>query len=67
MTERSLIASGRADEIVWYLAPKVGLGTGQPAIAGAFTTLSDAIDLEFESIERVGADFKIKARTARST
>lgn len=63
---RSFIEAGRADEIVWYVAPKLGLGTGIPAIAGTFATLSDAVALEIVSVDRIGTDLKVKAVTSRS-
>lgn len=64
---RSFIGAGRADEVVWYVAPKIALGSGLPAIAGTFMTLTDAIDVEITSVDRIGRDLRIKAIPSRST
>ena len=58
----SFIREGLVDEFLVYLAPKLlGLGQGM-AKFGPFTTLDDAVNLEFQRIERVGADLRILAR-----
>ncbi|MDD5030017.1 MAG: bifunctional diaminohydroxyphosphoribosylaminopyrimidine deaminase/5-amino-6-(5-phosphoribosylamino)uracil reductase RibD, partial [Rhodoferax sp.] len=50
----SFIRAGLVDEFLVYLAPKL-LGQGQGMTnLGPFTTLGEAVDLAFESIERVG-------------
>ncbi|WP_293638152.1 bifunctional diaminohydroxyphosphoribosylaminopyrimidine deaminase/5-amino-6-(5-phosphoribosylamino)uracil reductase RibD [Polaromonas sp.] len=58
----SLIRAGLVDEFLLYLAPKL-LGTGQGmASFGPLQALSDAVELQFQSTERVGADLRIVAR-----
>lgn len=60
----SLIRAGLVDEFLLYLAPKL-LGPGQGLAAfGPLQTLSEAVQLEFQSTERVGADLRIVARIA---
>lgn len=58
----SLIRAGLADEFLVYLAPKLlGAGHGLSNL-GPFSTLSEAIGLDFRSIEKIGPDLRILAR-----
>jgi diaminohydroxyphosphoribosylaminopyrimidine deaminase/5-amino-6-(5-phosphoribosylamino)uracil reductase len=58
----SLVRDGLVDEFLVYLAPKLlGLGQGMTNL-GPFTTLGDAVNLEFQSLERIGADMRLLAR-----
>jgi diaminohydroxyphosphoribosylaminopyrimidine deaminase/5-amino-6-(5-phosphoribosylamino)uracil reductase len=58
----SFIREGLVDEFLVYLAPKLlGLGQGM-ANFGPLATLGDAIDLNFQSVEKVGADLRVLAR-----
>lgn len=60
----SLIRAGLVDEFLIYLAPKL-LGPGQGmASFGPLQSLSEAVELEFKSTERVGVDLRIVARAA---
>ena len=60
----SLIRAGLVDEFVLYLAPKL-LGPGQGMAAfGPLLSLADAVALQFQSVDRVGADLRIVARVA---
>lgn len=60
----SLIRTGLVDEFLVYLAPKL-LGPGQGmASFGPLQALSDAVQLQFQSTEMVGADLRIIARVA---
>ena len=60
----SLIRAGLVDEFLLYLAPKL-LGPGQGMAAfGPLQTLADAVSLQFQSVDRVGADLRILARVA---
>ena len=60
----SLIRAGLVDEFVLYLASKL-LGPGQGMAAfGPLQSLSEAIELQFQSTDRVGADLRIVARVA---
>ena len=60
----SLIRSGLVDEFLIYLAPKLlGPGLGMASF-GPLQTLSDAIELQFQSTERVGVDLRVIARAA---
>ena len=58
----SFIRAGLVDEFLVYLAPKL-LGQGQGMTnLGPFVALNEAVDLAFESIERVGPDLRILAQ-----
>ncbi len=58
----SFIREGLVDEFLVYLAPKLlGLGQGM-ANFGPLTTLDDAVNLTFHSIEQVGDDLRLLAR-----
>ena len=58
----SLIRAGLVDEFLIYLAPSM-LGQGRDmAQWGPLTALSDALALEYTSVERVGPDLRIIAR-----
>ena len=60
----SLIGAGLVDEFLLYLAPKL-LGPGQGMAAFApLQSLADAVALQFQSVDRVGADLRIVARVA---
>ncbi|WP_196869150.1 bifunctional diaminohydroxyphosphoribosylaminopyrimidine deaminase/5-amino-6-(5-phosphoribosylamino)uracil reductase RibD [Polaromonas sp. CG_9.11] len=60
----SLIRAGLVDEFLLYLAPKL-LGPGQGMAAfGPLESLADAVALQFQSVDRVGADLRIVARVA---
>jgi diaminohydroxyphosphoribosylaminopyrimidine deaminase / 5-amino-6-(5-phosphoribosylamino)uracil reductase len=60
----ALLAAGLVDEIVLYLAPKL-IGRGRDmASFGPLTALSDAVQLDFISSERIGPDLRIVARIA---
>lgn len=54
------------DRLVVYLAPKLLGAHGAPAIAGLLIpSIADAIDLQFESVRRVGADLRLEGRFVR--
>lgn len=58
----SLIRAGLVDEFLIYLAPSM-LGLGRDmAQLGPFNELSEALSLEFTSVERIGPDLRIIAR-----
>lgn len=58
----SLLQQGLVDELLFYLAPKLlGLGRGM-APFGPLTMLSQAIQLDYLSADRVGPDLRILAR-----
>lgn len=58
----SLIREGLVDEFLVYLAPKlIGQGSGM-ANFGPITELSQAVDLDFQSTDRLGPDLRIVAR-----
>ena len=60
----SLIRAGLVDEFLVYLAPKLlGPGLGMASF-GPLQALSDALELQFQSTHRVGADLRIIARVA---
>ncbi|WP_372827146.1 bifunctional diaminohydroxyphosphoribosylaminopyrimidine deaminase/5-amino-6-(5-phosphoribosylamino)uracil reductase RibD [Polaromonas sp.] len=58
----SLIREALVDEFLVYLAPKwIGQGAGM-ATLGPITALSQAVELEFLSTDRLGPDLRIVAR-----
>ena len=58
----SFIREGLVDEFLLYLAPKLlGSGLGM-ANWGPLTDLGQAIDLSFESVERIGPDLRLITR-----
>ncbi|MFZ9552339.1 MAG: RibD family protein, partial [Hylemonella sp.] len=58
----SFVREGLVDEFLLYLAPKLmGDGRGMVNI-GPFTELSQAVELEFHQVERLGPDLRILAR-----
>jgi len=61
----SLLREGLVDELLLYLAPKL-LGHGQGiANLGPFTDLAQAVSLQMHSVERIGPDIRVIARTGR--
>lgn len=58
----SFLREGLVDECLVYLAPKLlGQGAGLSSL-GPLQRLQDGVDLDFHSIDRVGADLRIVAR-----
>ncbi|MBP8091820.1 MAG: RibD family protein, partial [Giesbergeria sp.] len=58
----SLLRAGLVDELLVYLAPKlVGPGLGMASLA-PLAQLSQAQELEFQALDRVGSDVRILAR-----
>lgn len=58
----SLIRAGLADEFLIYLAPSMLGQARDMAQLGPFQELSEALSLEFTSVERIGPDLRIIAR-----
>ena len=60
----SWLREGWVDELLVYLAPKLlGQGAGM-AHFGPLTALAQGLELEFDRIDRVGADLRLMARVA---
>ena len=58
----SLVHAGLVDEFLVYLAPKL-LGSGQGMAAfGPLQSLTEAVELQFQSVDRLGVDLRIVAR-----
>ncbi|MDK1018812.1 MAG: bifunctional diaminohydroxyphosphoribosylaminopyrimidine deaminase/5-amino-6-(5-phosphoribosylamino)uracil reductase RibD [Actinomycetota bacterium] len=57
----SFLRSGVVDQIIWYVAARLALGTGTPAIAGTFATMGDIRDITITDVVRIGSDIKITA------
>ncbi len=57
-----LVRAGHVDRIVFYLAAKLGLGQGIGAFAGEFKTITEAVPLFIESVDRIGFDIRIETR-----
>lgn len=60
----SLLREGLVDELLVYLAPKlIGHGLGMASF-GPLAQLSDAMALDFQSVERHGPDLRLLARVS---
>jgi diaminohydroxyphosphoribosylaminopyrimidine deaminase/5-amino-6-(5-phosphoribosylamino)uracil reductase len=60
----ALIRAGLVDEFLIYLAPKL-IGDGADmASFGPLTELTQAVPLEFQSVDRVGPDLRLLARVS---
>lgn len=60
----SLIRAALVDELLIYLAPKfLGPGMGMASF-GPLQALSDALELQYQSTQMVGADLRVIARVA---
>jgi diaminohydroxyphosphoribosylaminopyrimidine deaminase/5-amino-6-(5-phosphoribosylamino)uracil reductase len=58
----SLLATGRVDELLLYLAPKlIGLGREMAAF-GPLARLDDALPLRWHAVDRIGDDLRVIAR-----
>jgi len=63
----ALLATGRVDELLLYLAPTlVGAGRDMAAL-GPFDALAQGLGFEFHDAARVGADLRILARSRTAT
>ena len=58
---RSFVAAGAVDSFVWYIAAKLSVGTGLPAISGRFESIADALDLAIVDVQMVGPDIRVTA------
>jgi diaminohydroxyphosphoribosylaminopyrimidine deaminase/5-amino-6-(5-phosphoribosylamino)uracil reductase len=58
----SLLRAGLVDELLLYLAPLwLGQGAGMSNF-GPLTELAQGMALDFQSVQRIGADLRILAR-----
>lgn len=58
----ALLRAGLVDELLVYLAPKlVGQGRGMSGL-GPLERLEQALQLEFQSVDRIGQDLRVVAR-----
>ena len=61
----SLVREGLVDELLIYLAPKLlGAGTQGIAAFGPLQDLEQAVSLDWQAVDRVGADLRVLARVA---
>ena len=60
----SFIAAKKVNQLVTYIAPKLIGGKKSPTVVGGvgFPTMEEVLQLEFVSVERIGADIKIVSR-----
>lgn len=63
----SALAAGVVDRIVLYYGAKLAGGTGLPAIAGAFATIDDTLEVSITKITPIGPDFRVDASIERGT
>lgn len=59
---KALIDGGHVDRIVFYLAAKIGAGSGIAAFGGDFKTIGDAVSLSIIAVDRVGEDIRVEAK-----
>lgn len=63
----SVFRSGLVDEVVFFLAPKLLMGSGIPALAGeGVERLAQSARLEITGVETVGEDLKVTALVRRA-
>jgi diaminohydroxyphosphoribosylaminopyrimidine deaminase/5-amino-6-(5-phosphoribosylamino)uracil reductase len=56
------LRAGLVDRIVFHFGSKLGVGTGLPAITGAFKTITDAQAVTIEHVTMVGSDIRVEAK-----
>lgn len=56
----ALLRGGLVQRGVAYVAAKVAGGTGRPAVAGGFTTLTEARRARIVGVDRVGPDLRVE-------
>lgn len=61
----ALIRGGLADEMRWFIAPRLLGGGSRPAVGGAGWPLACAPELCFRTVARAGADLVVHARFTR--
>jgi diaminohydroxyphosphoribosylaminopyrimidine deaminase/5-amino-6-(5-phosphoribosylamino)uracil reductase len=63
----SLVRDRLIDDVVLYVAPKLIGGTAAHGViaGGGFVPIADALDLMFDSAERVGPDLRLEAHVHR--
>ncbi|MEA2010084.1 MAG: bifunctional diaminohydroxyphosphoribosylaminopyrimidine deaminase/5-amino-6-(5-phosphoribosylamino)uracil reductase RibD [Actinomycetota bacterium] len=61
------LRAGLVDRIVFHYGSKLGMGTGLPAVAGVFQTITDAQRVTIESVTMVGSDIRVEAKIERET
>ncbi|MDJ0924575.1 MAG: bifunctional diaminohydroxyphosphoribosylaminopyrimidine deaminase/5-amino-6-(5-phosphoribosylamino)uracil reductase RibD [Acidimicrobiia bacterium] len=59
---KSMIDGGFVDQVVLYLAAKLGGGRGLGAFEGTFATITDARPVEILAVHQVGPDLKIETK-----
>jgi diaminohydroxyphosphoribosylaminopyrimidine deaminase/5-amino-6-(5-phosphoribosylamino)uracil reductase len=62
---RALLDTGHVDRIVFYLAAKIGAGSGLAAFGGEFKTIGDAVPLTIMAVDRIGHDVRVEAKVGR--
>ncbi len=60
-----LVEQGLVDEFAFFIAPKLLGADGLPCFGRTGARLADVVQLEFESMERVGDDLLVMARKER--
>lgn len=58
----SWLESGLVDELIVYVAPKLMGATARPLLDLSIESMSDAVELELISLERLGKDLRVCAR-----
>jgi diaminohydroxyphosphoribosylaminopyrimidine deaminase / 5-amino-6-(5-phosphoribosylamino)uracil reductase len=62
----ALVEAQLIDRLLVYMAPKFLGASGAPVVAGLkIPSITDAVDLRFETVRRVGADIRLEGRFVR--
>jgi diaminohydroxyphosphoribosylaminopyrimidine deaminase/5-amino-6-(5-phosphoribosylamino)uracil reductase len=62
---RALLDAEQVDRVVFYLAAKLGAGSGLGAFDGEFRTIGDAVPLTIVAVDRIGHDVRLEAKVGR--
>jgi len=63
----SALRAGIVDQIVFYIAGKLAIGIGLPAISGTFETIDDAVGVTIAKVTKVGPDIRVDAILEKET
>jgi diaminohydroxyphosphoribosylaminopyrimidine deaminase/5-amino-6-(5-phosphoribosylamino)uracil reductase len=61
------LRAGLVNRIVFHYGSKLAMGTGLPAVAGVFQTITDAQTVTIEDVAMIGSDIRVEAKIERET
>ena len=58
---------GLVDDVVLYVAPLLVGGAAAPGVigGGGFAPIAEALELTFDTVERIGSDLRLEAHVHR--